>query len=1042
MLAVNPKTGKPIQIMKTETVITKTKRTLLWHSPSFQGNHDKWNRVSVIVTEHESLAHIPNPQIVFIAPFLNDSAYKAWGEWLNKKPTNALIISNINTIQKINFVPNDKYSILLMDDITLRYPYLEPLSETASTELWVLKIAQLMRFHVLITHTPIENFSIIPYTGTITLIEKTSTPESVLPQIYLIQQYFIPDKTKRIREIRSTLKQNIDCKHIDKIILLNEQIYSDVPDIDKIQQVVIGKRLTYMDVFKYAKQNLPSNSFVVFSNSDIYLDETINNLYNIDMEKKFLSLLRYDTTSDGEPPKLFGPRPDSQDTWIFKNDSIDFEPTQEDFGFHFGIPGCDNAINISMFKKRFLVANPALTIKTYHNQESQIRTYNRSDVIDKPMFLYVSPTAIQDYNPLKDFEQARDKAWVQCKNKSFSRRIRYVNKETVKGLLANLNMKPGYNYNLDSDNIYNMGIESNENVLYTFNEPKFVMPCGVISDYKNLYLGKNDIWLQEWKNVTASILTQTIMVPEMCATHYPETLTAQKWFTYYLPECLSIYEYTKSKPLCIMHPKPEVETLLKLLINSEDESIRFIQYNKDIQYYSNKVYLLSPKKTTEASMENMRRLRKFLPITNTGIKQKRLQVVLISDSTNKLINDDFVEKVYSDIFKNTNDSIWDVTILTNNSPYEKRFKSLMKADLLIGPAKSEWDSLDWLWLMKSDSTVVEIMDQMKPSGEHIHLAGACNINYVLLAIKPEPVTNQIQNLMNNIELVLKEQIKSDVSKAKISNTTVITMPTSSAMAGLYHHSGDTFREMVDIWKERQYCTVEYSESSPHVWWGKIGDTLLYDRPTMRWLNSPSYKLALFGNSMPENPAPNQRPWSFWPRSPKQVEIIANQSSLTYSERTYKSIFIGKIENGVQMANRTKADWKSVIEKFYMPIDSTGGPYKYSQQEYLSLLSQSLYGLCLPGYGPKCNREIEYFATGTIPIISPGVDIVNYANAPIEGVHYFSANTPEQVTEIINNTTPEKWSEMSSQCRLWWKENASAEGLFNVTMSLVKTYNGV
>jgi hypothetical protein len=247
----------------------------------------------------------------------------------------------------MNISNNSTKSILVLDQINNQYTHLEPLSKTASTEQWVLKIAQLMRFHTLLSHTQIDNFKTTPFTGTIKLIEKTASPETTLPQIFLVQQYFVHSNTKRAKEIRNTLQQNIDCKFIDKIILLNEKIY-DLPKTDKIQQVNIGKRLLYQDVLKYAKDHLPQNSFLVFSNSDIYLDETLKYLYSIDMDKKFLSLLRYDTSSNA-PPKLFGPRPDSQDTWILKTSAIDFEPSAEEFGFSFGIPGCDNAINIAMF---------------------------------------------------------------------------------------------------------------------------------------------------------------------------------------------------------------------------------------------------------------------------------------------------------------------------------------------------------------------------------------------------------------------------------------------------------------------------------------------------------------------------------------------------------------------------------------------------------------------------------------------------------------------------------------------------------------------
>jgi hypothetical protein len=44
-------------------------------------------------------------------------------------------------------------------------------------------------------------------------------------------------------------------KNIDKIILLNEKIYDNINN-DKVLQVNINKRLTYLDCIKYANQKL------------------------------------------------------------------------------------------------------------------------------------------------------------------------------------------------------------------------------------------------------------------------------------------------------------------------------------------------------------------------------------------------------------------------------------------------------------------------------------------------------------------------------------------------------------------------------------------------------------------------------------------------------------------------------------------------------------------------------------------------------------------------------------------------------------------
>jgi hypothetical protein len=269
------------------------------------------------------------------------------------------------------------------------------------------------------------------------------------------------------------------------------------------------------------------------------------------------------------------------------------------------------------------------------------------------------------------------------------------------------------------------------------------------------------------------------------------------------------------------------------------------------------------------------------------------------------------------------------------------------------------------------------------------------------------------------------------------------IPSGDALTGIWSHAGDTFREMAELWGERGFVEIERSAETPYCWWGGVGHVLLYDRPTPRWWsNPPPYQMALFGNCPPPGPGPHalkQSVWCVWGRRPRLLEEVAQrvENMRGYSSRSIKSLFIGKIENGVQHAARTGADWSTAVELFSMPIDSTGKPYPYTQTQYLEKLCDARFGLCLPGYGPKCNREIEYFCCGTVPIVIPGVDMKGYLVPPVEGVHYFKAAAPTEVQRIVESTTPEKWAAMSAAGREWWRTYASAEGLFRITEARIE-----
>lgn len=1038
MKAVNPKTGKPITIMRTEANLTKTNRTLLWFRDGLTGSNDRWQRWSTIITEDDPIVF--EPDIIFLYGIPTSELKEKWTKWFCNSPKSFIIASPQWLVAlKLNVSTNS--SILATTEIYQRYPFLTELKDTDSKDKWLLCIAQMMRFHKFVVPVEIKNEQNI-FNGTIKVIDHYSIAENVVPAIWLIQQYYQPTKSQRAKEINRTLEKNIECTSIDKIILLNEKLYDDIPTSSKIEQVNINHRLTYYDVLNYIKTHIPKDTIVIFANSDIYMDSTLNQLYNIDLHMKFLALLRYDVQVDAEPV-IFGPRADSQDTWIVWSSSIDFEITEADFGFNFGISGCDNALTVAMLKKKFVVSNPAYSIKTYHLHNSNIRTYVTSDVIDKPLFLYVEPTGIQDYNVVKDIAPYKVHSWKKNNPRTFARSIKYVDKVTAE-TICNMMVRNDttYKYIIDSPNIFNKAHTPTDDILYKFvnnTNTIFTMPTGVVCDYNNLYVSENPVWRKAWTDVPLTILANTVHVPSMIAVYFPPEIvnSASQWFLRYLPNVLRVHTHTNETPEFIVSTHPDTQKALQLLVWSK-ENITMIPYLQDCQYVSESVYALTPPNYTEIPGENIDILRKMLPPVEPNSTPRA--IIVADRGVDAIMSNDFCSELIKNIFHRKDRGMWSITIVDSTTPTESRLRALMNADLVVSSSENEWDALDWIWLMQNNKTVVEIMPDIKPRGDHIHLAGASNLNYVLIGVKREPLPYQRQHIIEDMEKVMKEHLFSETLKAQVPRALIplVTLPYGKALSGIHEHTGDTFREMVKIWEERNYCIVERREDTPYVWWQGIGNVLLYDRPTMRWLDNPAYNLALFGNSCPEKLIHKDRVWSFWPRSPRAIEsmVATNKPLISYEERKIPSIFLGRIENGVQKERRTTHDWQSVIHTFHMPIDSTGGEYKYNQEEYLDLLCQSRFGLCLPGYGPKCNREIEYFATGTVPIITPGVDMTNYSAKPKENIHYFLAKTPEDVKKIVDTTSQEKWTEMSIAIRAWWRRYASAEGLFRLTWGIV------
>ena len=248
--------------------------------------------------------------------------------------------------------------------------------------------------------------------------------------------------------------------------------------------------------------------------------------------------------------------------------------------------------------------------------------------------------------------------------------------------------------------------------------------------------------------------------------------------------------------------------------------------------------------------------------------------------------------------------------------------------------------------------------------------------------------------------------------------------------------------MVRLWEEKGYVRVKEHPTAVNIWWNKVGDILLYDRPNHDWrLAAPaeerSWKFALFGNPKPPAGAEGTSPWFFWPRRPKLVEEKVSKGIGSWEERSKEIVFYGKTENKVQERRRTTANWSDACsgERSEWVMVKGNEAYPFTQSEYIDNLALAKFGLCLAGYGYKCHREVECMALGTVPLVAPECDMDSYYDPPVEGKHYIRVKTPEEAKEVASSMTKESWEEMSKACHEWWKRNCSVEGSFRLTSEI-------
>lgn len=227
--------------------------------------------------------------------------------------------------------------------------------------------------------------------------EKVIIGEKTETKINLFIQFFIHPNKERQNELKICLKMNVINPYINRIFLLNEidTLYTTEElgcESEKILQFPMGRRMMYSDIIRYVEV-LNIDGYIIIANSDIFFDETVENILKSDMNMKqsVMCQLRYDY--DGTPTgiKIFGPRSDSQDTWIYhkKWNNMLYKYIKA-FNFNLGKPGCDNHITYLFKICGFSLINDPQLVHTLHYHTTQIRNYTQAEVI-KPPYIYIIP---------------------------------------------------------------------------------------------------------------------------------------------------------------------------------------------------------------------------------------------------------------------------------------------------------------------------------------------------------------------------------------------------------------------------------------------------------------------------------------------------------------------------------------------------------------------------------------------------------------------------------------------------------------------------
>jgi len=206
------------------------------------------------------------------------------------------------------------------------------------------------------------------------------TKKVLLVQYFRVSSGDEAYRNERQAEIDACLRLNLDNPHLDEVHVLTET-WTDFAFLEpvlrkKLQQVVIGRRLTYQAAIDYYNHATP-DTICILANADIFTDGSLAVLDHADFKHSVMALNRYEYNHDTQRslmngleynynfPMLFpnwGPSIWTQDAWIWKTPHLRVDAVDTPLG----TTGCDNRFAHALKEAGFMVYNPSFLVSINH----------------------------------------------------------------------------------------------------------------------------------------------------------------------------------------------------------------------------------------------------------------------------------------------------------------------------------------------------------------------------------------------------------------------------------------------------------------------------------------------------------------------------------------------------------------------------------------------------------------------------------------------------------------------------------------------------
>uniref|UniRef100_A0A6C0DY73 Nucleotide-diphospho-sugar transferase domain-containing protein n=1 Tax=viral metagenome TaxID=1070528 RepID=A0A6C0DY73_9ZZZZ len=725
-------------------------RTLVWlqkqstmqsSKQSSTVNWSKWDAVVTSISAYNYWCQYNTKIVGIIITELTSATSLDELFKISKQVPMILISQTVLALKSEQYWSDNFDNVLNLDNILEHYPFINnPWEQTDNDAVAILGL--LCRYNRIVDC----NVS----TKRLTDLSNITLSNGITPnETWMVTQFFKHSNSNRFNEIKECLAKNCANPHIDKIVLINEKDhtgeFNKLPGSKKIEQFISNQRLTYANFLQYVNEAVPNNVFIVLCNADIYFGDALLDLHKINMTDKMLALLRWDVPPSGleSDAKIFGPRADSQDTWIFLSDSIKARSWDYNkFNFQLGQAGCDNAFAGHILRQKFSISNPAVSFKTFHLHNTNIRNYDKKDYIRSDIYINIAPTFVIDTKqettpPGKPNTISNELASFEVKSSSMSNEITYC---------TMLEKEGRYKWEPSVENHY---FEAAIPV-YKWNKA-CVTPNGLVYDPYHIYKGKhadNDRF-NYWVNANVDILTPLQKRDKMFAIPFKNTDVFKHPDTYilqYVSRCARLLKMNPGTSFWI--PKQFAEYIEYFDWGTEKLNGAYFDENTGV-WADEVIGFLPEPAASELGQEDIAALRALYPSWIEKPVEKICVVVIGPNITEK-----FVDEQISKVLRGHSEE-WSIRYVYE-SDYAS-YDSLIGASLCIfvggQKANNFWAKL---WALPKECCVIEFQQELLIDGEFQHLAHVAGFkSWVLLLSKGSAVDVQEQ-IMEQLEKWFKK----------------------------------------------------------------------------------------------------------------------------------------------------------------------------------------------------------------------------------------------------------------------------------------------